>query len=373
MSDGLSILKNTDSIFIFGAQSRGKTLLGLTDALFTDVRVRAFLYDDDSENDDVINGVPVCTLAEYEVRDDDVAIPVFIATKGEHHGYITRALKGRGFRTVIPITPELDNELRRAYAEKVLLQLGLNVCCIEEIQAAHITNPVKATATVYCAESQYDRPLETDYDYPEYEVPIRVGAALAPDSIRASLRDDVGDNISHKNRQYCELTALYWAWKNSSSKYIGISHYRRHFVLPDDWADRMEASKIDAVLPVPTPIFPTVQDNYIERHDSKEWNALLEAIVADNEYEGIERTALEVFSGTLYFPCNMLIARREVLAELCEWMFPIIDGVVGQIGDKEDSYARRYPGFMSERLITVFMMHNRDRLNIALADKMFIR
>ena len=41
--------------------------------------------------------------------------------------------------------------------------------------------------------------------------------------------DNTGDHISAKNPTFCELTGLYWAWKNLDADYIGLAHYRRHF------------------------------------------------------------------------------------------------------------------------------------------------
>ncbi|MBQ7215998.1 MAG: DUF4422 domain-containing protein [Synergistaceae bacterium] len=69
-------------------------------------------------------------------------------------------------------------------------------------------------------------------------LPIQVGKALTDTDLHMQADNEVNgqpcDNISAKNESYCELTAIYWAWKNLKKiypdvKYVGLFHYRRFF------------------------------------------------------------------------------------------------------------------------------------------------
>ena len=57
--------------------------------------------------------------------------------------------------------------------------------------------------------------------------PLHVGAEGKADL--GYVKDNSGDNISVKNPNFCELTGLYWAWKNLEADYVGLVHYRRYF------------------------------------------------------------------------------------------------------------------------------------------------
>ena len=70
------------------------------------------------------------------------------------------------------------------------------------------------------------------YWMPKYEIyfPLHVGKK-GKRSIGFH-GDDTGSNISERNANYCELTGVYWAWKNLKCDVIGLCHYRRYFSHP---------------------------------------------------------------------------------------------------------------------------------------------
>ena len=73
-----------------------------------------------------------------------------------------------------------------------------------------------------------------------------------------------------------------------------------------------------------------------------------------------------------FFAYNMFIMRRTVLDEYCQWLFPILFACAERIGEKDDAYQNRYAGFLAERLLNVYLYHNRERLRIAVAKRHYL-
>ncbi len=60
-------------------------------------------------------------------------------------------------------------------------------------------------------------------------VPVVCGAAHEVKKRRPGiLGDNTGENISLYNKNFCEFTVQYWAWKNVKADYYGLCHYRRY-------------------------------------------------------------------------------------------------------------------------------------------------
>ncbi len=353
-------------IYIAGASSRAQTAREYIEYLYSDTKVLGYLVSPEmDDNQSIVGSVPVLRI-ESRLKTD---IPVYIGTRGINQPKIENELREVGFGDIRPITVQLDIELRNMYVEKLYASEGRIFRKISDLSAKSCEK--KSSAAIYVANSIYDGKLSDLYHMVSEEKLLQVGTALTDHRIEnADFFDDTGDNISKLNQTFCELTGLYWIWKNSLEDYIGLVHYRRHFLLPEDWVMRLKSNDVDVILPVPLYVAPNIADNYCFRHSSFDWNVLMECFKDNiiNEYDD----AIRIFNGTLYNPCNMLIARREVLNELCEWLFPILFYVWDKIGEKSDRYQRRYPGFMAERLITYFFESRRDKYKIVYSDKNFL-
>lgn len=222
---------------------------------------------------------------------------------------------------------------------------------------------------IYVVKSIYDKAITNVLPIRAYEEEIQVGAALTDCKICA-LTDDIGENISAKNRQYCELTGLYWIWKNAAEDFVGISHYRRRFHIEEDALNGLYETGADIIVTVPVINTAGIGYQYGITHSAKDWEILREEI---HKKSPENDESFSVVEKQIYFHAyNMFIMRRDILRKFCDWMFPILFACEERIGIKEEPYQNRYPGFLSERMLNVFLYKHKDEYSIYVADKMYL-
>lgn len=352
-------------IYIVGAHSRGQTFCEYVSFLYPDTKIEAFLVDDPEENDSTFRDIPIMKLCGKSITHKDY--PIYLATRGVYHEKLTNELQQMGVQHIVPVSIDLDIKLRNAYVEKKFKENHRELICV-----GSSSRPSQLDARIYVATSIYDKELREQYEMDDKECVIQVGAALTDQRFsEKGITDYTGENISERNKQFCELTALYWIWKNAKEDLLGLVHYRRHFILPSHWMEWMDEQEVDVILPIPLYVAPNLEGNYKSRHTAGDWEFMMKYL---SEYYPYDYEHAKMFFKTgLYSPCNMFIMRRDVLNDLCSWLFPILDAVVEHSGQREDVYQNRYPGFLAERLITFFFDRHREQYKVAYANKIFLK
>lgn len=177
--------------------------------------------------------------------------------------------------------------------------------------------------------------------------------------------DNVGENIAEKNANYCELTALYWIWKNVKEEdYVGLEHYRRFFCKRTVFKARPLKekrikeilSKYDVILPKRNKAKPSIYGNYIRKHIKKDMDVCLEVIKSQMpEYAKAADEAMSLKKETV---CNMFIMPKHLADEYCEWLFKVLFEAEKRMDISDyDDYEKRVFGFLSERLFNVWLYH----------------
>lgn len=219
-------------------------------------------------------------------------------------------------------------------------------------------------------------------------LPVQAGAAISEKKIHIPgynfLKDNYGENISLKNKSFCEMTVIYWAWKNIKKifpklKYIGLNHYRRFFAFDKKRGivDLYEKplldinnysinskliidilDKYDAIVPQKTYYPYTLEKFYELKHKKEDFN-IMKSVVLELAPEYKDALNDVLVQGNTMHNYNMCILKWHQFALYCEWVFPILFEIENRIDiSNYDEIQCRVFGYMAERLFNVWLYYN---------------
>ena len=237
-------------------------------------------------------------------------------------------------------------------------------------------------------------------------VPIHVGRAVATEKSKDGslsqgdyqwlldhmIGDDTGDNISHLNRRYSELTAFYWAWKNydklGNPDYIGFCHYRRYM----DFLNSVPPERV-LLGATRTAFLPKALHEAYDKRAPEIMNKIAQTDIIHTtrlkgkqtvyeQFKGFERPDVglkysvfkEVFAdiptrcpsfapgaqaylaSTFQYCYNTFVMKKEIFMEYCNFVFPLLFAEEKKIDYNQFSInGQRILGYVAERLTGAFI------------------
>lgn len=229
---------------------------------------------------------------------------------------------------------------------------------------------------------------QSPYIKNECILPIQVGKANKDFELEYCVGDNTGDNISEKNPSWCELTALYWAWKNLDADYYGLMHYRRFLSFENNQEYRVvtqldEGDIVQNLSPanikqmckfadiITGPIWGihpvglehkrmSSYEFYAKEHVKEDMDITLQVI--KEKFPEYYYASLDETSSSECFFMNLMVLKRELFFEYCEFLFGVLTEVEKRIDISDrDSYQKRVFGFIAERLSNMFVIYCQQR------------
>lgn len=180
--------------------------------------------------------------------------------------------------------------------------------------------------------------------------------------------DDEGENLSVYQPILCELSSLYYAYKNRTYDILGLNHYRRYFL--DKKTKRILGNeKIEELLNEYDVILPPKKRYYVVTptqhfiyglHHNKKTTPLRKKYVNDLKNAIRERfpeyylDSKRTFSKKSAHLKNMFIMKEPYASEFCNFMFETLLAIKDY-----KNYKARALGCMGEFLIDVYIRHKR--------------
>lgn len=215
---------------------------------------------------------------------------------------------------------------------------------------------------IVAAHKKYEMPKDKVY------MPIHVGAEGKKEI--GYQCDNIGKNISKKNPYFCELTGLYWAWKNIKSDYIGIAHYRRHFKGKNKSKNKFDtiinSEEINELFNKTDIILPKKRNYYIETlYSHYEHTMYVEPLdiagkIIQEKYPKYVKEFNKLKERKAAHMFNMFIMKKNIADDYCKWLFDILFELEKRVDvSKYDSFHARFYGRVSELLLDVWINTNK--------------
>ena len=216
----------------------------------------------------------------------------------------------------------------------------------------------KRVKIIIAAHKKYKMPTDPIY------LPVHVGAeGKEPIGYEP---DNSGDNISALNPYFCELTGMYWAWKNLDAEYIGLAHYRRHFSFhphrKNKWDNVLTFDELSGYLNRIRVFTPQKRRYYIEtlysHYDHTHYINQLEETrnIIGEMYPEYISSFDKVVKQRWGYMFNMMIMEQDLFNDYCTWLFSILFELRSRLGEEGlTPFHQRYYGRVSEIAFNVWL------------------
>lgn len=196
--------------------------------------------------------------------------------------------------------------------------------------------------------------------------PIHVGRAISKwnSEMADMIGDDTGDNISHKNPYYCELTAQYWAWKNLNCEYVGLCHYRRYF------ETEITRENIESILGKNADVLlakPLVERRCMGkrlcfatcREDVEIFMRCLKHVSPE-----MWDVCLDFLNSNVCYPYNMFVMKKTEFDKFASWQFSVLEEMEKYVKLSGYTRMRRVYGYMAEMMLPMWCKYYNKKIII---------
>lgn len=203
----------------------------------------------------------------------------------------------------------------------------------------------------------------------EIFIPIHLGRAIYEQSTSKEderwfldnlIGDNTGDNISHKNPDYCELTGIYWAWKNYSKlgdpDFIGFMHYRRwlsfngwsvpkhrYDIIAVNLSSYLQKNNSESIIRILTTghVFTRTPLDFFETSEREQCRAKGFAYLK-KAYPQLYNIFEDQKRNNSLYASNMFVMRKEDFFEYCKIIFDVLSNYDSKAYPREKGYLAEF-------------------------------